>query len=293
MSTACQLLVPAIYPQGIFVCVCVCVYRARSGYLKKFDQTRRWKMVAAWRVAAAEDKRKSESLCSFTVSPCDSVFFFSPSFHVSDFSLPHTYSLLRFFWTKSCKIWSTFDGIANENKKILRWISTSVNMNAWFLFLDLALVVVVVVYCEDRPFCYFGKGRFFNWLIYIYICGLRMGENLEASGAEYEDKAEKKLKSWGILGGKYEDAADLLEKAGNSFKLAKSCKKNPCLLHFTCLFCIRKCFLAIFDNRNSRNVCRSSNFSKFLAILDNRNSRSVCCSRNSLKFLAIFENRIC
>ncbi|CAK9232619.1 unnamed protein product [Sphagnum jensenii] len=49
-----------------------------------------------------------------------------------------------------------------------------------------------------------------------------MGENLEASGAEYEDKAEKKLKSWGILGGKYEDAADLLEKAGNSFKLAKS-----------------------------------------------------------------------
>jgi hypothetical protein len=133
----------------------------------------------------------------------------------------------------------------------------------------------------------------FSFDLYIYIGGLRMGENLEASGAEYEDKAEKKLKSWGILGGKYEDAADLLEKAGNSFKLAKSCKKNPCLLHFSCLFCIRKCFLAIFDNRNSRNVCRSRNFSKFLAILDNRNSRSVCCSRNSLKFLANFENRIC
>ncbi len=106
----------------------------------------------------------------------------------------------------------------------------------------------------------FRKGKIFQLTyIYIYTCigGLRMGENLEASGAEYEDKAEKKLKSWGILGGKYEDAADLLEKAGNSFKLAKSCKKNPCLLHFTFLFCIRKCFLAIFDNRNSRNVCRS------------------------------------
>jgi hypothetical protein len=44
--------------------------------------------------------------------------------------------------------------------KILRWISTSVNMNAWLLFLGLA--VVVVVYCEDRPFCYLAKGRFFN-----------------------------------------------------------------------------------------------------------------------------------
>jgi hypothetical protein len=47
--------------------------------------------------------------------------------------------------------------------KILRWISSSVNMNAWLLFLGLAVVVVVVVvFCEDRSFCYFGKGRFFN-----------------------------------------------------------------------------------------------------------------------------------
>lgn len=50
-----------------------------------------------------------------------------------------------------------------------------------------------------------------------------MGENLEAKGAEYEERAEKKLKSWGVLGSKYEDAADLLEKAGNSYKLAKTC----------------------------------------------------------------------
>ncbi|RID65139.1 hypothetical protein BRARA_D00357 [Brassica rapa] len=39
---------------------------------------------------------------------------------------------------------------------------------------------------------------------------------------EFEKKAEKKLSGWGIFGSKYEDAADLLEKAANSFKLAKS-----------------------------------------------------------------------
>lgn len=50
-----------------------------------------------------------------------------------------------------------------------------------------------------------------------------MGENLEAKGADYEERAEKKLKSWGVLGSKYEDATDLLEKAGNSYKLAKTC----------------------------------------------------------------------
>ncbi|XP_073396219.1 alpha-soluble NSF attachment protein 2 isoform X2 [Physcomitrium patens] len=52
-----------------------------------------------------------------------------------------------------------------------------------------------------------------------------MGENLEVRGLEYEEKAEKKLKSWGILGSKYEDASDLLEKAGNSYKLAKAWDK--------------------------------------------------------------------
>lgn len=54
-----------------------------------------------------------------------------------------------------------------------------------------------------------------------------MGENLEVQGEEYEEKAEKKLKSWGILGSKYEDAADLLGKAGNSYKLAKTCVIQP------------------------------------------------------------------
>lgn len=40
---------------------------------------------------------------------------------------------------------------------------------------------------------------------------------------EFEKKAEKKLNGWGIFGSKHEDAADLFEKAANSYKLAKSC----------------------------------------------------------------------
>lgn len=51
-----------------------------------------------------------------------------------------------------------------------------------------------------------------------------MGD-LEAQGLEYEQKAEKKLKGWGIFGTKYDDAAELLEKAGNSYKLAKAWDK--------------------------------------------------------------------
>ncbi|KAG2371555.1 Alpha-soluble NSF attachment protein [Vigna angularis] len=39
---------------------------------------------------------------------------------------------------------------------------------------------------------------------------------------EFEKKAEKKLSGWGLFGSKYEDAADLFDKAANSFKLAKS-----------------------------------------------------------------------
>lgn len=44
-----------------------------------------------------------------------------------------------------------------------------------------------------------------------------------ARGEEFEKKAEKKLSGWGLFGSKYEDAADLFDKAANSFKLAKSC----------------------------------------------------------------------
>lgn len=43
-----------------------------------------------------------------------------------------------------------------------------------------------------------------------------------AKGEEFEKKAEKKLNGWAFLGNKYEDAAELYEKAANSYKLGKS-----------------------------------------------------------------------
>ncbi|KAF2319206.1 hypothetical protein GH714_013948 [Hevea brasiliensis] len=48
-----------------------------------------------------------------------------------------------------------------------------------------------------------------------------MGDQI-ARGEEFEKKAEKKLNGWGLFGSKFEDAADLFDKAANSFKLAKS-----------------------------------------------------------------------
>ncbi|KAI3474381.1 hypothetical protein Pfo_029242 [Paulownia fortunei] len=49
-----------------------------------------------------------------------------------------------------------------------------------------------------------------------------MGSQQIAKGEEFERKAEKKIKGWGLFGSKYEDAADLYQKAANSFKLSKS-----------------------------------------------------------------------
>ncbi|KAL3837798.1 hypothetical protein ACJIZ3_022389 [Penstemon smallii] len=48
-----------------------------------------------------------------------------------------------------------------------------------------------------------------------------MGDHV-ARGEDFESKAEKKLSGWGLFGSKFEDAAELLDKAANSFKLAKS-----------------------------------------------------------------------
>ncbi|GJN09791.1 hypothetical protein PR202_ga27827 [Eleusine coracana subsp. coracana] len=48
-----------------------------------------------------------------------------------------------------------------------------------------------------------------------------MGDH-EARGDDFEKKAEKKLSGWGLFGNKHEDAADLFDKAANSFKLAKN-----------------------------------------------------------------------
>lgn len=50
-----------------------------------------------------------------------------------------------------------------------------------------------------------------------------MGDN-RAKGVDFEKKAEKKLAGWGLFGSthKFEDAAELFEKAGNAYKLAKA-----------------------------------------------------------------------
>jgi len=53
------------------------------------------------------------------------------------------------------------------------------------------------------------------------VAAATMGDH-EARGDDFEKKAEKKLTGWGIFGSKYEDAADLFDKAANSFKLAKN-----------------------------------------------------------------------
>ncbi|KAK6118222.1 hypothetical protein DH2020_048008 [Rehmannia glutinosa] len=49
-----------------------------------------------------------------------------------------------------------------------------------------------------------------------------MGSQQIAKGEEFERKAEKKIKGWGLFGSKYEDAADFYQKAANCFKLSKS-----------------------------------------------------------------------
>ncbi|GKV28206.1 hypothetical protein SLEP1_g37289 [Rubroshorea leprosula] len=46
-----------------------------------------------------------------------------------------------------------------------------------------------------------------------------------ARAEDFEKKAEKKLNGWGLFGSKYEDAAELFDKAANSFKLAKAWDK--------------------------------------------------------------------
>ncbi|GLJ25249.1 hypothetical protein SUGI_0483340 [Cryptomeria japonica] len=47
----------------------------------------------------------------------------------------------------------------------------------------------------------------------------------EAKGYEFEKKADKKIQGWTIFGSKYDDAAELYDKAGNSYKIAKSWDK--------------------------------------------------------------------
>ncbi|XP_022991930.1 alpha-soluble NSF attachment protein 2-like [Cucurbita maxima] len=46
-----------------------------------------------------------------------------------------------------------------------------------------------------------------------------------ARAEDFDSKAEKKLSGWGLFGSKYDDAADLFDKAANSYKLSKSWDK--------------------------------------------------------------------
>ncbi|CAA0834448.1 Alpha-soluble NSF attachment protein 2 [Striga hermonthica] len=48
-----------------------------------------------------------------------------------------------------------------------------------------------------------------------------MGDHI-ARAEDFDRRAEKKLAGWGLFGSKYEDAADLFDKAANAYKLAKS-----------------------------------------------------------------------
>lgn len=57
------------------------------------------------------------------------------------------------------------------------------------------------------------------------LCKTLAMADQEAKGDDFERKAEKKLKGWGIFGSKYDDAAELYDKAGNCYKLAKSWDK--------------------------------------------------------------------
>ncbi len=48
-----------------------------------------------------------------------------------------------------------------------------------------------------------------------------------AKAADWAAKADKKLKSFSLFGGnKYEEAAEMYEKAANQYKLAKSCERQ-------------------------------------------------------------------
>lgn len=52
-----------------------------------------------------------------------------------------------------------------------------------------------------------------------------------AKGQDLFAQAEKKLKSLGWFGNKYEEAAELLEKAANNFKLVRSrCRRTGAVL---------------------------------------------------------------
>ena len=85
-----------------------------------------------------------------------------------------------------------------------------------------------------------------------------MGDQI-ARAEEFEKKAEKKLNGWGLFGSKYEDAADLFDKAANSFKLAKSC--TLIFLFFCFIFTLFQNFFSLAP----KNKLNFNNLSKKLS----------------------------
>lgn len=74
----------------------------------------------------------------------------------------------------------------------------------------------------------------------VLLCKTIIMADYAARGADFMKKADKKLNSFGLFssfGNKYEDAAELLEKAANHFKLAKACECFMACSHIpTCHF---------------------------------------------------------
>jgi hypothetical protein len=62
-----------------------------------------------------------------------------------------------------------------------------------------------------------------------------MADSNEKKGDEYYEKAEKTLNKWSLFSGntKYEEAAELFERAGNSYKTGK----NSSLTLFISQYC--------------------------------------------------------
>lgn len=75
-----------------------------------------------------------------------------------------------------------------------------------------------------------------------------MGDQI-ARAEEFEKKAEKKLNGWGLFGSKYEDAADLFDKAANSFKLAKSCTLIFFIFLLSYYYCLISCYSVCFRRK--------------------------------------------
>eukprot|EP00216_Chloropicon_sp_CCMP2111_P005679 CAMPEP_0198235348 /NCGR_PEP_ID=MMETSP1446-20131203/1260_1 /TAXON_ID=1461542 ORGANISM="Unidentified sp, Strain CCMP2111" /NCGR_SAMPLE_ID=MMETSP1446 /ASSEMBLY_ACC=CAM_ASM_001112 /LENGTH=288 /DNA_ID=CAMNT_0043916483 /DNA_START=68 /DNA_END=934 /DNA_ORIENTATION=+ len=59
-------------------------------------------------------------------------------------------------------------------------------------------------------------------------------------GKDAKEKADKKLKGWGLFGNKFEEASELYEQAANSFKLAKQWKEAA-----ECYDLLSECFVKL------------------------------------------------